>query len=277
MSANNSDFIDVRLPAGWVGGLSFAAVPRKQQERRTDPVLKVTSVSQTCFSSRKFEQQGLAKGQVGGAEIGDEIVTICGLAPLQLGRRIVSGKKGALGEAGGFNSCKRHPVRPAHKCGSVKKFDTVICESCDFWRLSAWGPHQGSDKKGPRSDEDFATALQLWIRAVKDRIPVVLRLRKAGRRDSGETVGRKSSKLEPKKSKKDPSQPRAASSKKKADERRIRSSNACAPKRDNSNGSRLATVRAAVFGGERLKGRSSKSRGPRDRIPVSVRKAYYAL
>lgn len=72
---------------------------------------------------------------------------------------------------GVLNSCHNHPKLPHHKIGSIGKFDThYICASCDFYRMvfnnkSTISNSSNSISAGRKVD--FATALALWIRAVK--------------------------------------------------------------------------------------------------------------
>ena len=142
--ADGSSIRSVPLPAGWEG-LSI--------KLRGDRCI-VSEVPKACFSSAAFANSGAAKPQVDGVLEGDEIVTFNGATPTKLIQRI-----GTVGDS--WNACSS--ASPPHPVGSKTKFDSPPCAACDFIRI-----HK---KLG------FDVALQMWMRAVKREIKIVLGVR----------------------------------------------------------------------------------------------------
>jgi len=134
---------EVRLPEGWQG-LSFEARPSGR--------LIVTDVPKSCFSSQSFGSSG-AQPQVAGVVKGDEIVTMNGQLPDEFGHAIAT-----AGDP--LNSCSK--ASPPHEVGSIGKFDSPPCPSCDFVRVREKG---------------LDVALTLWIRAVKRDVTIVFGIR----------------------------------------------------------------------------------------------------
>jgi len=129
----------VRLPAGWAA-LSFKSIGSGR--------LVVTDVPKACFSSSKFA--AAAAPQVGNVAVGDEIVEVNGISLASLAKRIMS--PGCQ-----FNTCKEHVP------GSVGKLQSPPCVSCDFIRR--------------RREFGLDLALQMWLRVVKQDMPITLGVR----------------------------------------------------------------------------------------------------
>jgi len=133
----------VKLPAGWEGlSLKLDGGGR----------LIVSEVPKACFSSAAFGAG--AKPQVDGVAEGDEIALLNGVSPAQAVQRIVS-------SGDPWNACSS--CTPPHAVGSKGKFDSPPCASCDFVRR--------------RKQLGLAVGLQMWLRAVKRDIQIVLGVR----------------------------------------------------------------------------------------------------
>ncbi|CAE7838852.1 unnamed protein product [Symbiodinium sp. CCMP2592] len=129
----------VRLPAGWTA-LSFKSIGSGR--------LVVTDVPKACFSSSKFA--AAAAPQVGNVAVGDEIVEVNGISLASLAKRIMS-------PGCHFNTCNEHVP------GSVGKLQSPPCISCDFIRR--------------RREFGLDLALQMWLRVVKQDMPITLGVR----------------------------------------------------------------------------------------------------
>ncbi|CAE7741860.1 nsun2 [Symbiodinium pilosum] len=128
----------VRLPPGW------AALSVKSEGGR----LVVTEVPKACFSSEAFG--AAAAPQVVNVAPGDEIVEVNGFTLAKLTDRITS-------PGGALNTCQ------AHTPGSVGKLQSPPCISCDFVRR--------------QRDFGLDLALQMWLRVVKQDMPITLGVR----------------------------------------------------------------------------------------------------
>lgn len=138
----DNDLHQVQLPDSWKG-ISFST--------SADGRIFVTEVPNYVFSS--FDMPG-AEPQVAGITKGNEIVTVNGAVPKDLAAQIVQpGHR--------LNSCSK--ASPPHTIGTVGKFDSPPCASCDFAR------RLGS--------QGFDVALTLWIKAVKSHIPIICGIR----------------------------------------------------------------------------------------------------
>lgn len=133
----------VQLPSGWEG-LSIKLCGER---------VVVSEVPKSCFSSRAFGAQ-VARPQVEGVTEGDEVVTVNGDPPARLAERIVTA---------GDPLCACTSGEEKHAVGSKTKFDSPPCAACDFGRR--------------RPQLGFDVALQMWLRAVKRDIKIVLGVR----------------------------------------------------------------------------------------------------
>jgi len=145
-SAAAEDIRLVPLPVGWEG-LSF----KLRGERCI-----VSEVPKSCFSSAAFAASAASKSQVEGVSAGDEIVTLNGETPARFAERISTG-----GDP--WNACS---WPPSHEVASKTKFDSPPCPACDFIRR--------------RRTLGFDVALQMWMRAAKRDIKIVLGVRSGG-------------------------------------------------------------------------------------------------
>eukprot|EP00928_Gymnodinium_smaydae_P080829 TRINITY_DN6444_c0_g1_i1.p1 TRINITY_DN6444_c0_g1~~TRINITY_DN6444_c0_g1_i1.p1 ORF type:complete len:618 (+),score=39.29 TRINITY_DN6444_c0_g1_i1:57-1910(+) len=147
MAARVGSVREVKLPEGWKG---FSI------ESTDEGRIVVTEVPKSCFSSAAFEQTG-ARPQIDGIHKNDEIVTVNGFTLEQLVNHI-----GMVG--GPLNACGK--ADPPHAVGDVRKTDLrPPCASCDFLRR--------------QKSEGLGVALSLWIRTVKQEIPITIGVRSA--------------------------------------------------------------------------------------------------
>lgn len=130
---------EVRLPAGWAA-LSF---------KDTAGRMVVSEVPKACFSSAAYG--AAAAPQVSNVAVGDEIVSVNGHSPAALAQLIAEPNHR-------FNSCSSFD--PPHIPGTVGKLQSPCCVSCDFIRRHQ---HFGLD-----------IALQMWLRVVKQQVPITL-------------------------------------------------------------------------------------------------------
>eukprot|EP00397_Hematodinium_sp_SG-2012_P003803 GEMP01003812.1.p1 GENE.GEMP01003812.1~~GEMP01003812.1.p1 ORF type:complete len:1083 (+),score=231.87 GEMP01003812.1:76-3324(+) len=132
---------NIKLPPGWAG-LSFEEDHRGR--------LIVSEVPKACFSRRSFGEN-IASSQMD-VRKGEEIALINDVTPLQMARSVCHGE---------LSEC--HKGASTHVVGSITKNSDSVCLSCDFYRR--WRRF-GLD-----------VALQMYLRAVKRRLPIVFGVR----------------------------------------------------------------------------------------------------
>lgn len=147
-SLKDEEVRSIPLPAGWEG-LSIKLCGER---------VVVSEVPKACFSSKAGQKN--AKPQVDGVEEGDEIMTLNGDPVHKIVERILT-------KGDPLNACSTGEEKFRHAVGSKTKFDSPPCAACDFKR-----------RKGQLG---LDVALQMWLRAVKREIRIVLGVRTGGK------------------------------------------------------------------------------------------------